>query len=101
MLTNLVLNADQATGEHGDITIKTVCDAGRVVLSVVDNGSGMSDAFVAESLFRPFQSTKKDGMGIGLFQSKMIVEAHGGRIDVRSEEGSGTTFDVVLPVNGD
>jgi putative PEP-CTERM system histidine kinase len=101
VLTNLLLNADQATSGRGEITVRTACDNGRILLSVVDNGSGMSDAFIANSLFRPFQSTKKDGMGIGLFQSKMIVEAHGGRIDVRSEEGKGTTFDVVLPVNGD
>ena len=49
-------------------------------------------------LFRPFQTTKKNGLGIGMFQSKMIVEAHGGRIEVESELGKGTTFRVFLPV---
>ena len=59
----------------------------------------MSQQFIETMLFRPFQSTKKRGMGIGLFQSKMIVEAHHGRINVVSQVGRGTTFRVILPVN--
>jgi hypothetical protein len=58
----------------------------------------MSPEFRDRSLFRPFQTTKKKGLGIGVFQSKMIVEAHGGRIEVESELGKGTTFRVLLPV---
>jgi signal transduction histidine kinase len=58
----------------------------------------MSAAFVKDSLFRPFQSSKKEGLGIGMFQSQMIVEAHGGSIQVKSEDGKGTTFRVSLPV---
>jgi signal transduction histidine kinase len=53
---------------------------------------------VQDSLFRPFQSTKKKGLGIGLFQSRAIVQAHGGSIHVQSEVGKGTTFLVSLPV---
>ena len=59
----------------------------------------MSPAFVKESLFRPFQSTKKKGLGIGLFQSRAIVQAHGGGMHVESEVGKGTTFLVSFPVN--
>jgi signal transduction histidine kinase len=58
----------------------------------------MSREFIQNSLFRPFKTTKKQGMGIGLFQSKMIVEAHKGRIEVESEEGVGSTFRVLLPI---
>ena len=58
----------------------------------------MSAAFLRDSLFRPFQSTKKKGLGIGMFQSRMIVEAHRGAIRVESETGKGTTFRVSLPV---
>jgi signal transduction histidine kinase len=58
----------------------------------------MSPAFIKDSLFRPFRTTKKKGLGIGMFQAKMIVEAHRGSIQVKSELGSGTTFQVTLPL---
>ena len=58
----------------------------------------MSQAFVKDSLFRPFQSTKKKGLGIGLFQSRAIVQAHGGGMHVESEVGKGTTFLASFPV---
>jgi signal transduction histidine kinase len=61
----------------------------------------MSPAFLKSSLFRPFQTTKKKGLGIGMFQSKMIVEAHRGRILVESEPAVGTTFRVMLPLNNE
>ena len=64
---------------------------------VESNKSAMSRAFLKDSLFRPFQSTKKNGLGIGMFQARMIVEAHGGGIEVESETGSGTTVRVTLP----
>ena len=66
--------------------------------AVEDNGRGISREFLERNLFRPFQTTKKRGMGIGLFQSRMIVEAHGGRIEVESSEGDGSRFRVVLPI---
>jgi len=68
-----------------------------VVLAVSDEGSGISREFMERSLFHPFKTTKKRGLGIGLYHSKMIVEAHRGRIEVLSEEGRGSTFRVVLP----
>jgi signal transduction histidine kinase len=61
----------------------------------------MSTAFVRDSLFRPFQSTKKKGLGIGLFQSRAIVLAHGGNVHVESEIGKGTSFHASFPVNAD
>jgi putative PEP-CTERM system histidine kinase len=99
VVTNLVLNARDALGSEGRIQVRTEHRAGFVVLSVVDNGCGMSPAFLKESLFRPFQSTKKKGLGIGLFQSRAIVQAHGGGIHVESEVGKGTTFLASFPVN--
>jgi putative PEP-CTERM system histidine kinase len=100
VLTNLIFNANEAAGNGGEIQVSTEQRDGWVVLSVSDSGCGMSKEFMERSLFRPFKTTKKQGMGIGLFQSKMIVEAHGGRIEVESEENVGTTFRVFLPVEG-
>jgi putative PEP-CTERM system histidine kinase len=97
VITNLVLNAAEAVGPGGEVRIVTGEEGGRVLLSVADNGCGMSPEFLAHSLFRPFQTTKKNGLGIGMFQSKMIVEAHGGKITVESEPGKGTTFRLSLP----
>lgn len=98
VVTNLLLNARDAVGSGGRIHVRTERRQDRVVLSVADNGCGMSPAFVADSLFRPFQSTKKHGLGIGLVQCRAIVRAHGGGIHVESETGKGTTFFVSLPV---
>jgi putative PEP-CTERM system histidine kinase len=98
VVTNLVLNAQDALNEHGRIEVRTEHRDGRVHLSVSDNGCGMEEAFVKDSLFRPFQSTKKKGLGIGLFQSRAIVQAHGGAIHVQTELGRGTTFLISLPV---
>jgi putative PEP-CTERM system histidine kinase len=98
VLTNLVLNARDAVGAGGAITVSSLRLDGWAVAAVEDNGCGMSQDFIARSLFRPFQTTKKKGMGIGMFQSKMVVEAHGGRIEVHTAPGQGTTFRVFLPL---
>ncbi len=100
VVTNLLLNARDAVGPEGRIQVRTVRREGYVGLTVADNGCGMSPEFVKASLFRPFQSTKKNGLGIGIFQSRMVVEAHGGSIQVESESGKGTTVRVSLPVKG-
>jgi hypothetical protein len=97
VLANLLLNAHEAVDEHGEIRVSTDWIDGWAVLSVSDNGRGMSRAFIERSLFQPFQTTRSQGLGIGLFHSKMIVEAHRGRIEVQSEEGKGSTFTVFLP----
>ena len=97
VVTNLVLNARDAVGPDGTIHVRTQTQGTRVLLSIVDNGCGMSDTFVKESLFRPFQSTKKKGLGIGLFQCRAIVQSHGGGMHVESALGKGTTFLVSLP----
>jgi len=98
VVTNLILNAREATNGQGRLRLATSPAGAWVVLTAEDNGCGMSLEFMARALFRPFQTTKKTGLGIGMFQSKMIVEAHGGRITVESTPGEGTTFRVFLPV---
>lgn len=98
VVTNLVLNAREAGATR--VRLATSQAGGRAVLEVSDNGSGMSAEYLQRSLFRPFQTTKKNGLGIGMFQSKMIVEAHRGRLAVESAPGQGTTFRIFLPLAG-
>jgi putative PEP-CTERM system histidine kinase len=98
VVTNLLLNARDAVGERGRIEVKTVSQDGWAALSVSDDGCGMTPSFLRDSLFRPFKTTKKKGLGIGMFQSKMIIEAHHGSIRVKSDVGKGTTFQVLLPL---
>jgi len=99
VITNLLLNARDAVGPDGEVRIKTAQNGNWAIVSISDNGCGMTPAFLKSSLFRPFQTTKKKGLGIGMFQSKMIVEAHRGKIQVDSEPAAGTTFRVMLPLN--
>ena len=99
VVTNLVLNASEAIAPSGEIRIESSQNNGWAVLLVADDGCGMGTEFMSHALFRPFQTTKKKGLGIGMFQSKMIVEAHGGRIEVESEVQKGTTFRVLLPID--
>jgi len=98
VLENLLMNASDALGQDGEIAVASGHKDNWAEISIRDNGCGMSREFIEKSLFRPFQTTKKQGMGIGLYHCKTIVEAHGGRIEVESEEGRGTTFRVLLPM---
>jgi signal transduction histidine kinase len=98
VVINLVLNATEALSKGGEIQVTTNVGDKWVILTIADNGCGISEEFLNNSLFRPFKTTKKNGLGIGMFQSKMIVEAHGGRMKVESAPDQGTTFQVFLPV---
>src|SRR5437773_1775494 len=98
VLTNLVMNANEAVNGNGVIQVTTIHDGGLIGFAVRDNGCGMSEEFIEKSLFQPFQTTKKKGLGIGLFHSKLIVEAHRGALEVSSVVGSGTEFRVLLPL---
>ncbi|MEN6319565.1 MAG: XrtA/PEP-CTERM system histidine kinase PrsK [Syntrophaceae bacterium] len=98
VVENLLINANDAVKQDGRISISTSCNENWAEIAVQDNGYGMSKEFIEKSLFLPFRTTKKQGMGIGLYHCKTIVEAHGGRVEVESEEGNGTIFHVLLPV---
>jgi putative PEP-CTERM system histidine kinase len=97
VIVNLILNAKEATDGGGTIRVRTLGRDKWIECTVTDNGCGISQEFIKTSLFRPFQTTKNRGMGIGLYHSKAIIEAHDGKIEVESKEGKGTTFRVLLP----
>jgi putative PEP-CTERM system histidine kinase len=97
VIVNLLLNAREAISGPGEIHVTTRSQDGDVLLTVRDNGCGISPEFMANSLFKPFKTSKKTGLGIGMYQTKTVVDAHGGRLTVESEVGKGTTFRVLLP----
>ncbi|MBL8176362.1 MAG: hypothetical protein JNK48_16925 [Bryobacterales bacterium] len=94
---NLLLNAAQASPAEGTITLKTRTAEGWVEFSVIDRGSGI-DAAHRESIFNPFFTTKREGVGLGLAIVARIVDEHGGKITVESESGEGSVFRVLLPL---
>lgn len=96
VVLNLLLNAADAVGERGEIRVSTGVQDALPFIRVADTGSGMNEYFLKHHLFRPFRTTKDGGLGIGLYQCSQIVESHGGRIDVTSQVGKGTTFTVYL-----
>jgi putative PEP-CTERM system histidine kinase len=97
IVSNLVLNGLEATPTNGEVHVRTSRHGETVTLAVSDTGCGMSEAFIRDSLFVPFQTTKSQGLGVGLFQVKTIIDGAGGRIRVESREGIGTTFSLDLP----
>jgi len=98
VLLNVVLNAQQAIGQDGTIYVTTGQQDGSVVVTIEDTGAGIS-ASKLSTLFRPAQSSRPGGLGIGLYQCKQIVEAHQGTIQMRSEEGKGTQVRIQLPIH--
>lgn len=97
---NLVLNAIDATKKGGSVTISAHEEAGRVVATVADDGSGI-DPQHRVRLFRPYFTTKKHGTGLGLFVTKKLVESHGGTVECESNPGEGTIFTLSFPALND
>lgn len=96
-MLNLILNAQQAMPQGGELTIQGESADDEVRLSFIDTGAGMNPEVQAQ-IFRPFFSTRAGGSGLGLPTTRKIVEAHGGRIEAQSEPGRGTKFTIVLPL---
>jgi putative PEP-CTERM system histidine kinase len=98
VIGHVVQNALDATDSGGEVSLRVDRQAGQARVEVRDNGHGMSQEFVRDRLFRPFQTTKKTGMGIGAYESFQYVRELGGSISVHSEPGRGTEVTLLLPL---
>jgi signal transduction histidine kinase len=105
VVDNLVANAIKFSPTGGTIEVGVRLEGNMIVMSVRDEGEGIAEDEV-ESMFKPFQkrrpgrATAEHGSGLGLAIAKGIVQGHGGRIEVESHPGSGSTFTVFLPISG-
>lgn len=100
VIENLVINALEAMPDGGAVMVATRTDGEFAIISVADTGKGMTEEFMRERLFHPFATTKKKGIGLGLYSCRDIIEQHGGKIVVASQVGRGTEFSVILPIKG-
>ncbi|MCZ6678078.1 MAG: PEP-CTERM system histidine kinase PrsK [Candidatus Poribacteria bacterium] len=98
VIDNLLINAAEAVDGAGEIQIRLDQRGTDICIEVSDTGHGISQDYIQNSLFKPFQTSKPKGLGIGLYQCKTIVEAHRGKIEVESTEGAGSQFRVLLPL---
>jgi len=97
---NLILNALEAMPNGGKLRITSQKEENPLtaVVEITDTGYGMTEEFINNGLFKPFRTTKRKGLGLGLFSCREIISLHGGKIEVKSKPGKGTTFAVRLPI---
>jgi putative PEP-CTERM system histidine kinase len=99
-LVHLVHNAIEASPEDTPVFLDVTREEAHAVVEVIDAGAGMDPEFIRTKLFKPFNSSKPGGFGIGAFEARELVRAMGGRLDVESREGLGTRFRIRLPLAG-
>ena len=90
---------NEATPRDGTVSVGLKRQDDTVLITIADTGEGMSEEFIRERLFKPFESTKSAGMGIGVFESGEYIAELGGKIELVSEVGAGTTYYVHLPLH--
>jgi putative PEP-CTERM system histidine kinase len=95
---HLIQNAIEATPKEGRVSITVGQKNDAVRIEIADTGEGMSEEFIRERLYKPFESTKSAGMGIGVFESREYITELGGTLEVVSTPSLGTTFTVILPL---
>lgn len=98
IVQHLVVNAIDASPDGSAVQLVAVAEHGRVRIDIIDQGSGMTRAFIRDELFKPFVSTKDGGFGLGAFEALQLAQAMGGTIDVASEPGRGSSFTLWLPL---
>ncbi|MBK1617399.1 hypothetical protein CKO42_02795 [Lamprobacter modestohalophilus] len=98
-LGHLLKNAREATSSNGSVEVEVLRKANTAIIRISDDGAGMSQAFIRDRLFKPFDSTKGlTGMGVGAFESRQFFHALGGDLTVESTPGAGSVFTVYLPI---
>jgi signal transduction histidine kinase len=95
---HLVDNAIEASPAAEPVRITLAAANDRATVTIADRGHGMDDAFLRDSLFAPFSSTKPAGFGIGAYEARALVMTMGGRLEVSSRRGEGSTFTISLPM---
>ena len=98
IVQHLVSNAIDASADDAPVQLIAVAENGRVRIDVIDQGAGMTRAFIRDELFKPFVSTKEGGFGLGAFEALQLAQAMGGSIEVASEPGKGSNFTLWLPL---
>jgi putative PEP-CTERM system histidine kinase len=98
VLSHLIQNAIEATPKNGQVWVRLTRKDNSAVIKIEDTGHGMSEQFIQKKLFKPFESTKAAGMGIGVFESKEYINELEGQLAVDIQELVGTTFSVMLPL---
>lgn len=99
VLGHLIQNAIEATARDGRVGIRVAREGDAALVTITDTGEGMTEEFIRERLFKPFESTKSAGMGIGVFESREYISELGGKLDVTSSRPGGTTFTILLPLH--
>ncbi len=97
VIGHVLQNALEATPEDGRVSMHLAANDKGHLLEIADNGAGMSAEFVRDRLFRPFDSTKGAGMGIGAYECRQYIHSLGGQVEVDSAPGTGTRFRILLP----
>ena len=99
IIGHLVQNAQDATDDNGAVMLELSKDGPQAIIKIIDNGSGMDSKFIAERLFKPFDTTKGNaGMGIGVYEARDYILKHSGQIAVDSIPGEGSVFTIKFPV---
>jgi len=97
VLDHLIQNAVDAAGPGGCVKVVVANGGDDGIIEIIDSGPGMTSDFVRSQLFRPFETSKPDGSGLGAFQALRMVREMGGNLDVETESGKGTVMRVRLP----
>ncbi len=99
IIGHLVQNAQDATDDNGAVMLELSKDGQQAIIKIIDTGSGMDSKFIAERLFKPFDTTKGNaGMGIGVYEARDYILKHSGQIAVDSVPGEGSVFTIKFPV---